>query len=155
MLFRSPDRIKNVSGTSIRDYYVRNNSNGTESGQSYASVVIFENAYSELKYPGGYLTGINTTSDANYLEPRTFNITIDLTEPTGLNIIGTPPYNPYMIVNMDRSREVHLIDKKPTDLADGKFFGTEDDHSIKEAGRYYVTKNNLPYAIDIDRKSVV
>jgi LruC domain-containing protein len=54
-----------------------------------------------------------------------------------------------MIVNRNRGKEVHLIDNPPTDLADNSLLGTQDDNSNPATGRYYVTQENLPYAIDI------
>ena len=145
----SPELIKNVEGTSLTESFIRNDQNGTESGQSNASIIIFDNARNELKFPGGYSTGINTTNGANYSEPKTFEVIINLTEPVALNNLGTPPYNPFMIIDLDRTREVHLIDNQPTDLANKKLFGTEDDNSREGAGRYYRTPGNLPFAIDI------
>ena len=62
--------------------------------------------------------------------------------------IGTPPYNPFIVINQVRGVEVHLPDNAPTDKADQSLFGTADDNSNASAGRYYKTSNNLPWAIN-------
>lgn len=63
--------------------------------------------------------------------------------------MATPPYNPFLVIDGDRSREVHLINNPPTDLANASLLGTSSDASNPGSGRYYVTGNNLPFAIDI------
>ena len=60
-----------------------------------------------------------------------------------------PPYNPFLIHNLDRKYEVHLIDHPPTELADTKLFGSIDDRSDITKGLYYRTANNLPWVIEI------
>ena len=145
----SPSLISSVTGTSIKESYIVRNANGTEASQSKAVIICYDNAFNELPYPGGGAVGVNTTVGAPYVTPDTLKITINLTSPVNLSTLGTPPYNPFMIINEDRTKEVHLIDNKPTDLANTSFLGTGQDDSKPAQGRFYVTKNNLPYAIDI------
>jgi len=145
----SPSLIASVSGTDIRESYIVQNSNGTEAGQSKATVIIFDNGYNLLPYPGLPSMGVNTTPGATYVTPTELDITINLTTPVSLSTMGLPPYNPFMIINRIREKEVHLIDNPPTDLADQTLLGTSNDDSRTATGRYYVSKNNLPYAIDI------
>ena len=45
--------------------------------------------------------------------------------------------------------EIHLPDFPPTDKADVSLFGTDIDDSQPALGRYYKTKTNLPWAINI------
>ena len=44
---------------------------------------------------------------------------------------------------------MHLINPPPTDLANTTLLGTQHDNSNAATGRYYVTSNNLPFAIDV------
>jgi len=44
---------------------------------------------------------------------------------------------------------VHLADMSPTDLADESLLGTGNDDSNSSSDRYYKTKLNLPWAINI------
>ena len=145
----SPDLIASVTGTNIKESYIVQNSNGTEAGQSKATIILFDNGYNLLPYPGTPSLGVNTTPGATYVTPKELNITIKLKTPVSLISMGLPPYNPFMIINRIREKEVHLIDNPPTDLADKSLPGTSHDNSNPAIGRYYVTKNNLPFAIDI------
>ena len=145
----SPSLIASVTGYDLSENYVVLNSNGTEANQSKATIIAFDNGYNVLPYPGGGVVGVNTSPGAPYVQPDTINLVINLTTPTALSVIGTPPYNPFLIINQDRSREIHLINKSPTDLADLSLFGQQSDDSNPASGRYYVTTNNLPWAMDI------
>jgi LruC domain-containing protein len=139
-------QIARITGTGT-DRSIIKNANGTEAGQSKAVVVVFDDAFSILPHIG-YAVGVNTTKGEPYSQPKTLTVTIDLTTPVSLSTFGTPPYNPFIFTN-GRSTEIHMIDNIPTDLADKKLFGYANDNSKPSSGRYYVTKDNLPFAIDI------
>lgn len=145
----APSQVASVSGTRLYDGLVTLNANGTEAGQSKATVIVFDNGYKILPYPGSPGTGVNTTLSATYVQPDTIDLVIALSAPAPISVFGTPPYNPFLIVNQVRGREVHLADYPPTDLANTALFGTVQDDSNPATGRYYVTENNLCWAIDI------
>jgi LruC domain-containing protein len=145
----SPSQISSVTGTHLLDSYIIQNANGTEAGQSKATIIAFDNAFNELPFPGGTAVGVNTTVGAPYVQPPELNIVINLATPIALNTLGTPPFNPFMIINKDRTREVHLVDCPPTDLANLALLGTSNDNSNPATGRYYVTAKNLPFALDV------
>ena len=48
-----------------------------------------------------------------------------------------------------RGLEVHLPGYEPSDLFDESYIGQLDDNSSIAEGRYFVTENNLPWAINI------
>lgn len=141
--------VASVTGTDLSESFIVLNSNGTEAGQSKATIIVFDNGYHQLPYPGLPSLGVNTTPGATYVEPTELTVTINLTTPISLSTMGLPPYNPFMIINQVRANEVHLIDNPPTDLANQSALGTQHDDSKPAQGRYYVTKNNLPFAVDI------
>ena len=145
----APGLIASVTGTDVRKPVVTKNPNGTEAGQSKATIIFFDDAFNELPYPGGKAIGVNTTIGELYVQPKTIEITINLTSPVTLAAIGTPPYNPFIFIDQTRGREVHLIDNLPTDLADKSLLGSAQDNSIPSSGKYYVTLPGQPYAIDI------
>ena len=146
----NPGLIASVTGTDVRQPIVTNNSNGTEAGQSKATIIVYDDAFNELPYPaGGSGIGVNTTLGDPYVQPKTITLTINLTSSLSLSTFGVPPYNPFIFIDRNRSREVHLIDHLPTDLADQSLFGTAQDDSQPSSGRYYTTQPNQPYAIDI------
>ncbi|MCF8366472.1 MAG: LruC domain-containing protein, partial [Bacteroidales bacterium] len=144
----SPESVASVTGQSLKMDIINLNANGTESGQSKAVIIVFDNGYSLLSYPGSGI-GINTDDSAPYVEPATLNLVISLVEPMPINIVGIPSYNPFIFTNQHRYAEVHLPDKAPTSLADVSMFGTYNDDSQPESGRYYKTKENLPWAIHV------
>jgi len=145
----NPDKVASVTGTDLQESIITLNSNGTEANQSKATIILFDNAFNELPYPGGGGTGVNTTPGSPYVQPQPQEIVINFTNPVNLNTIGIPPYNPFLFIDGERSQEVHLINQQPTDLADLSMLGTANDDSNPTAGRYYVTNENLPFAIDI------
>jgi LruC domain-containing protein len=145
----SPDLITIVTGTNIKESYIQQNSNGTEAKQSKATIIIFDNGFNLLPDPGSPAVGVNTTPGTVYVDPKELKVSIKIKSPVSLSSMGLPPYNPFMIVNRNREKEVHLIDNLPTDLANQKLFGSANDNSNPASGRYYVTSANLPFAIDI------
>jgi LruC domain-containing protein len=144
----SPNLVASVTGTDVRGNMIIKNSNGTEAGQSKATIILFDDAYTQLPWPGGG-TGVNTTLGAPYVQPKTLNLVITLTTPISATTLGLPPYNPFIFTNKNRANEVHLINQPPTDLANLSLLGTQSDNSNPATGRYYVTSKNLPFAIDI------
>jgi len=119
-----------------------------ENGQTNAVIMVWDDAYQVLpqQFEG---VGVNTNPDVGFVVPDTLNIHVKLIQAVSLTQSGIPPYNPFIFVNGNRSVEVHLADKSPTDLFDTNLFGTGADNSIPAEGRYFKTSNNLPWAINI------
>lgn len=143
------DLVASITGTDVRKSIISKNPNGTEAKQSKATIIMFDDAFNLLPHPGGKDLGVNTTIGAPYVTPKTIVITISLASPVSLSSMGTPPYNPFIFINQNRGREVHLIDHLPTDLADKSLIGSAQDHGDPATGKYYVTVPGQPYAIDI------
>lgn len=138
-----------VSGYSLTDNLITLNGNGTESNQSKATIIVYDNAYKQMEHPG-FGTGVNTDPSAPYVTPVTIVVNIDFATNTyTINDLDISNFNPFIFVNKYRAQEVHLPDYAPTDLANTGLFGTEDDDSDPSMGRYYKTENNLPWAINI------
>ena len=121
--------IASVTGYNHTSQHIAMNPNGTEAGQTKANFVIFDETIPNLG--------------------QTIDHYVLLNSPISPLIIGTPPYNPYVIVNGNTNVEVHLPDFEPTELANQSLIGTGDDTSDPGIGRYYKTDNNLPWAINI------
>ncbi len=138
-----------VSGYFLNADYINLNSNGTEANQSKPTIIVFDNAYSVLQHPG-VGTGINTTMGLPYVNPVTLTIHIIYT-PNSYNEgqLDISHFNPFIIINKNREKEVHLADNSPTSLADLNLFGTQNDNSNAVQNRYYKTTNNLPWALNI------
>lgn len=142
----APDQVSSITGSQIFGSVVSLAENGTELNQAKAVCMVFDNVYNIVSRPQGFY--VNTQLEAPYVTPDTVNIVIAFTEPQLSVSLGEPPYNPFIFVNQDRSREVHLAEHPPTSIAAGsEYFGSGDDNS--EGSGYYKTINNLPWALDI------
>jgi LruC domain-containing protein len=142
-------QVSSVKGTDPGNSSIKLNKNGTESGQTQATIIVFDDAYRVFNYTEGPGIGINTSPGAPYIKPVTLDVDINFVSPVNMSTFDTPPYNPFLIVNKFRKKEVHLTGFAPTDLADMSYFGTQDDASDPSKGKYYETVKNLPWAIDI------
>jgi LruC domain-containing protein len=93
---------------------------------------------------------INTLNSENKLDYKEVSLQIQLKTPQNLSDLGNAPYNPFLIVNQDRGREIHLPSYPPTDLADVAFFGQSDDASNPgQLGTFYKSKTALPWVIHL------
>lgn len=136
-----------VSGMRLTREYITLSAKGTEANQNIPTFIVFDNAFDLLDNPGSG-AGINTTLGAPYVSPVTIVLHIVYTPGTyDLDLLDIEHFNPFIMVNMIRGREVHLPDYAPTSLADQTLFGTSHDTSIPGIGRYYKTVNNLPWAL--------
>ncbi|UZR98017.1 LruC domain-containing protein [Chondrinema litorale] len=147
----SNNSVQSISGNVLKDRYVQTNSNGTESGQTNTVVIVFEDAY-DIMSPLGTGQLVNVREKEGYIEPVEININIDFTDYQVFNSqIVSESINPFIIVNKNRGHEVHLPGNEPTDLVDETIFGSGSDNSNPNNQRYYVTSQQLPWAIDISR----
>jgi LruC domain-containing protein len=143
----APSNIASVKGQKNTKNYLKLLSNGAEAGQSRAVIPVFDDAYNALPYPGSGI-GINTVEGNPYSTPDTMFVYINFVTPVTFTTLGTPPYNPFMIVNRVRGVEVHLPNHAPTSLADMSLLGTGQDDSNPGASSYYVSNTSLPWAIN-------
>jgi len=142
-----PAQISSVSGYELTQGYILLNANGTESGQNKAVVIVWDDAENVIHRAGGSF--FNTLPGSPAGTADTVTLTIHLTSPLSTAIVGTPPFNPFLIKDMNRSIEIHLPGYVPTALADPGYFGTLDDDSNPLTDRYYKTVTNLPWALNI------
>lgn len=114
--------------------------------QQEAVYVVYDDGYDILPYAGGG-NGVNTTIGSTYVKPDTISFKISMVSPQDYYNMGTPPYNPFIFVNQERGREVHLPNFVPTGKANASYFYTSQDNSIIAKKRFYKTYKNLPWAI--------
>ncbi len=128
-------RVAGVNITSPYPISTRYNvaANGTENGQSKATIMVVDD-YTKLNL-------------RNKIENGRYNIEVVFTTPVSITELTTPPYNPFIVVNVRRGMEVHLPNHPPTDLADKSILGKYNDKSNPLIGRYYVSDDNMPFAI--------
>ena len=142
----TPSNVKAVTGQSLNNAVFALTSNGTEQNQSTAVVPIFDDPYKVLNANPAIT---NTYVGGAYSAPKTMNVKIEFNTPIALSGFGTAPYNPFIVASGIRGKEIHLPANAPTDLADKSKFGTGDDDSNLGTKKYYMSDNNLPWAINI------
>ncbi|MDN5214765.1 LruC domain-containing protein [Fulvivirgaceae bacterium BMA12] len=145
----APGDVANVTGLSLQENFINLNANNTEAGQDKATIIVFDNAYNELRHPGGDQKFVNTELSGQYVTPDTMNVNISLTTPQPIANTGLAPYNPFLIVNRERGKEVHLPGYRPTSLASNRYFKTGVDDTDPANGNYYKSTGNLPWAMNI------
>jgi len=142
-----PSNVESISGFNALSNAFNLNSNGTEAGQTKAVIPVIDN----IKQLLGGLSLVNTSSSGNTSNTVTLSEKITLINPVSEDILGIPPYNPFLIANIDseRGKEIHLSGMSPTDLVESSYFGTEQDLSDVNAGLYYVADLGFPWALKI------
>jgi len=135
-----------VTGTSLTANYISLEANGTEAGHSgNAVVVVYDNIRGHMGFSDESL--MNTERGVAPLAYDTTTVKVVFTTPLDPNSLNGGPYNPFLIIDQDRTREVHFKNSTPTDLADATLFGTEDDASIPGSGLYYQSSNGIPWVV--------
>lgn len=145
----APSQISSATGNKLTKGIIDLAANGLENNPNESVYVVFDDGFKVLPYEGSFGNGVNTNPDAPYVEPDTMKISIDFISPQTSLTLGKPPYNPFIFVNQIRGREVHLPDMAPTSRVDLSYFQTINDASEPLLGRYYKTRENLPWAINI------
>lgn len=142
-----PDDVGFVAGSILTRGIINTNANGTEAGQTHAVIVVYDSPEPLLHRGGGSM--FNTiqgnprgNSDTAYISLTFFSHVSD-------SIIPFKEFNPFIFTNRRREYEIHLPNRKPTDLANTSLFGTSADASEPSSGVYYKNAQGLPWAIEI------
>ncbi|WP_420601556.1 LruC domain-containing protein [Flagellimonas sp.] len=121
-----PSLVESVTGTVLTEGYINVAANGLEQGQDRAVVILFDNNETMLHVP--------TT------------VSVKFTNPITTAQLGIAPFNPFLIVAKDRSKEIHLPNRFRTTLG-------VNDTSVEGVNRdidgNYQTDSGLPWAINI------
>jgi LruC domain-containing protein len=140
--------VSSVSGSVITESIISLSANGTEQGQSKATIIAYDNAKSILPNNTG-AAFVNTVSLNPKVDNDTMDVSIGFSSPQSIASLGQAPFNPFIFVNGDRGREVHLAGNAPTDLANTALFGTLNDNTSVNGDNAYKSANNLPWAINV------
>lgn len=127
-------------------------SSGVEQKQTNAVIPLFDHVH---KFIGNAdATFINTIRDGqeNVANPPTMTVTVEFSTPVASTDLNSAFLNFFIItdinskpVNKNPRREIHIVDYKPTAMADISTFGNNNDGS--STGKYYRSKDNLPWGI--------
>lgn len=135
----NPSQIKNISSSHDKTVL--------ESGQSKATILVFENAFDLV--PPGQDAMINTYLKMPKVACSSVEITTTFHGNLSMEELGAAPFNPFLIADQKRGYEVHLPGYAPTSKADMLLFGTKDDGSKPTQGIYYKTKEGMPFALHL------
>jgi LruC domain-containing protein len=136
--------------TTFQYNYINLAANGVENNQAKAVVIAFDNYENVIHRAGGSF--YNTVNNGFYGLSDTVFINLHFATPQTQSDVGTPPYNPFLIKDLNRGIEIHLPDRIPTSLADVSYFGAGDDDSNPAMGRYYKSNKSLPWGIMTPQK---
>ncbi|CAM2919692.1 LruC domain-containing protein [Moritella viscosa] len=116
-----------------------------EAGHTGETVmVLIENVFDVL--PSGTYPFYNTQSgDDRPFISLSFNAVF--TTPVTVATLGDAPYNAFIFRVGERGKEIHLIDREPSDLADLTLLGTGDDVSNDSTNTYYQTVTGHPWVL--------
>lgn len=149
------NQIISITGYIIEPHGIFNiAANGLELGQSNATIIVFDDTYNVMTHPGVGV-GVNTVDGAPYVTPEIVNLELVFYNdgafaaggPITFGDLDIGNFNPFIVINQVRGKEVHLPDYAPTSLADQSLFGTLNDDSDPSSDRYYKSENNLSWAI--------
>lgn len=93
---------------------------------------------------------VNALDDsADNTRTPTYTVTTRFRTPVPMDRLGAAPYNPFITVNGDLSKEIHLPYHAPTALAERNWFGKGLDISDAAKGNWYTSPLAWPFAIHI------
>lgn len=121
--------VESVNGAKYTKTYLNIAPNGVESGISNAIIFPFDDGWGVVG--------------------ETLNISVTFIEAVDPLTLGSYPYNPFLVVNGIRGKEIHLADFPPTAGSNHTYFGQGADYSRTSIGLYYRSAQNLPWAINI------
>ncbi|WP_345953177.1 LruC domain-containing protein [Mucilaginibacter sp. PAMB04168] len=139
--------VSAVSGQNLTTGIISRAANGVEAGQSKAVIVPFDNHENLLRNPDGAFF-INTLMDKNKVTGSVATVIVDFASAVSASTLQVSNFNPFLISNGRRGYEIHLPGFAPTDKATTSLFGTDDDASAPASGKYYLSKENYPWAIN-------
>jgi LruC domain-containing protein len=113
-------------------------------------VIYFFDSSQDYMTPVGDDLFVNTVLSETPVDFFEFSMEMTLQPTQNINnLVWLAPFNPFIFINGDEGKEVHLAGFPPTEAADRSHFGTGDDDSNLTLERYYKTANNLPWGLNL------
>jgi len=113
-------------------------------------VIYFFDSSQDYMTPVGEDLFVNTDITETPVDYFEFSLEMTLNPTQNINdLVWLAPFNPFIFVNGDEGKEVHLAGFPPTEAADRSYFNTEDDDSNLTLERYYKTSDNLPWGLNL------
>jgi len=113
-------------------------------------VILFFDSSMDYMSPASGEFYVNTKLEESWIEPYEFSLDMTLYPTQNINYLTwLAPFNPFIFINGERGKEVHLAGFPPTESADRSYFGIGDDDSNLSTERYYKTVANLPWGLNL------
>ncbi|MEO6916516.1 MAG: LruC domain-containing protein [Chitinophagaceae bacterium] len=147
----NPSQITSVSGSKMAAGWSALNNNGTEAGQpENANIIVFDYVNKMFKGLPANASTVNTFSAIEKYTADTIKIIVTF-QKGSVNFakLTSEKFNPYLIADQTRGREIHLANRTPSAKMSSAYYGQGQDNSNPAAGKYFKTKNNLPWALEI------
>jgi LruC domain-containing protein len=139
--------VSSVTGQRTMSNYITFAGNGVEAGQTKAVIIPFDNHEVLIKNPAGDYF-INTLMSKDKVTGSTSTVNVTFASPVAQSNLQVASFNPFLISDLRRGYEIHLPGFAPTDKANKSLFTTDDDASVPASGKYYISKENWPWAIN-------
>lgn len=145
-------KIVSVSGSKMVAGWSALNSNGTEAGQSAnANIIVFDYVNKMFNNLPSNASTVNTFAAISKYSADTIKMVVKFqTGGVSFASLTNAKFNPYIIVDQTRGREVHLPNRLPSAKMSTSYYGQGADNSNPSTGKYFKTKNNLPWALEIN-----
>lgn len=131
-------------------------STGVEQNQTKAVIPLFDHVHKFMGKENAWFINTNSSPD-NVANPPVMTVTIEFATPVNASDLNSAYLNFFVItditgsnpkpVNKSPRREIHIVDYKPTAMAETSIFGNNNDGSNPSAGKYYRSKDGLPWGI--------
>ena len=143
ILNTAPSNIASVTGCIKAGTAVTIDPKGYEAGHTNETVIIPVDAVNTLL--GAEI--VNTVHGGNVIQTTEQTVNVHFSTPQ--SNIGAAPFNPFIFVNQDRGKEIHLKDQPPSELVNPAYFGIWQDASVPSQGKYYRSATGLCWALEI------
>ncbi|MCL6265136.1 LruC domain-containing protein [Flagellimonas myxillae] len=122
----NPNNVASISGQLLERSVFSLDSNGTELGQSHSVIPLFD--------------------DHSIIVNQENKVSIVLIDPITESILDPTPFNPFLVANGERDKEIHLSNHEPTSLGDNQ---PNVEGNNADVDGNYATENGLPWAINV------
>ena len=141
--------ISNVVGQQLSTNQTFNvNPIGVEDFGAQSVVPFFNDAHALL--PPSNNSGVTNVIESDpVVRPVNHTYTITFDNPITRAALGNQPFDLFMVVDQDRSLEVHLKGRPNVSPSVRSNFGQDDDASDPGANQFFQTASGLPWALNI------
>jgi len=138
--------ISQITGFERFESYFALDANGVESNINETVILISDNLTKSLRTDEDNFI-INVVEEEPKLAAKTIRVKVVFNSPISQTILGNAPFNPFVIANMERGKEIHLAGKVPTSKVNANLFGSLDDAGSRNGRPSYTTSKGLPWAL--------